>query len=214
MSDLHLTKTARKILEYVQQHIENQQESPTVSEIAEGCGMQSTGTVHRYLSQLIESGALIRRGKGWRNLALPQDELAAEAAENPFLIPFLGRVAAGLPIEAIADHETIDLSEYLLGPDRFALYVDGESMIELGIMPGDTAIMQRANTADNGDIVCALVDYEDATLKTFYRKGGGMVELHPANSSMQVQMYSGERVQIQGILKASFRSYNTPRWLK
>jgi len=212
MSDLHLTKTARKILQYVQQHIENQQESPTVAEIAEGCDMQSTGTVHRYLSQLIESGALVRRGKGWRNLALPHD--GSEEDANPYLMPFLGKIAAGLPIEAISEHESIDLADYLLGPDRFALYVDGESMIELGIMPGDTAILQRANTADNGDIVCALVDYEDATLKTFYRKGGGMVELHPANSSMQVQIYSGERVQIQGILKASFRSYQTPRWLK
>ncbi len=212
MNELNLTKTARKILGYVQQHIELHQESPTVAEIAEGCDMQSTGTVHRYLSQLIEAGALVRRGKGWRNLALARDEPVEE--ENPFLMPFLGRVAAGQPIEAISSHESIDLSDYLLGPDRFALYVDGESMIELGIMPGDTAIMQHANTADNGDIVCALVDYEDATLKTFYRKPGGIVELHPANSSMQVQIYSGERVQIQGILKASFRSYSTPRWLK
>jgi len=214
MPDQHLTKTARKILDYVQQHIELQEESPTVAEIAEGCGMQSTGTVHRYLSQLIEGGHLIRRGKGWRNLALPED-IIQEEPENPYQMPMLGRVAAGLPIEAIAqDHDTIDFSEYLFGPDRFALYVDGESMIELGIMPGDTAILQRANTADNGDIVCALVDREEATLKTFYRKAGGMIELQPANSSMHAQVYSGERVQIQGILKASFRSYQTPRWLK
>ncbi|MBT8142450.1 MAG: repressor LexA [Gammaproteobacteria bacterium] len=212
MNEPHLTKTARKILAYVTQHIENQQESPTVAEIAQGCDMQSTGTVHRYLSQLIEAGALVRSGKGWRNLALPHDEVPED--DNPYAMPFLGKVAAGLPIEAISQHETIDFSEYLFGPKRFALYVDGESMIELGIMPGDTAILEHANTADNGDIVCALVDHEEATLKTFYRKGGGMVELHPANSEMQVQTYSGDRVQIQGILKASFRSYQAPRWLK
>jgi len=206
-----LTKTAQRILEYVQQHIMDHNESPTVAEIARGCDMQSTGTVHRYVSQLIDAGALIRRGKGWRNLALPDQ---AEEESNPFAIPFLGRIAAGLPIEAIEQQDTIDLSEYLLGSKRFALYVDGESMIELGIMPGDTAIIEHARTADNGDIVCALVDNEDATLKTFYRRVGGMIELQPANSSMQTQIYSAERVQIQGVLRAIFRAYEKNRWLR
>jgi len=207
-----LTKTAQRILEYVRQHIIENSESPTVAEIARGCDMQSTGTVHRYVSQLIEAGALMRRGKGWRNLALP--EAVEDEEENPFVLPFLGRVAAGLPIEAIEQQDTIDLSEYLYGPKRFALYVDGESMIELGIMPGDTAILEHANSADNGDIVCALVDGEDATLKTFYRRVGGMIELQPANSTMQTQVYSADRVQIQGVLRALFRHYEKSRWLR
>lgn len=207
-----LTKTAQRILDYVRQHIIEQNESPTVAEIARGCEMQSTGTVHRYVSQLIEAGALVRRGKGWRNLALP--EAQEDEEENPFVLPFLGRVAAGLPIEAIEQQDTIDLSEYLYGPKRFALYVDGESMIELGIMPGDTAILEHADTADNGDIVCALVDGEDATLKTFYRRVGGMIELQPANPTMQTQVYSAERVEIQGVLRAIFRHYAKSRWLK
>lgn len=210
-----LTKTAQRILDYVRHHIVENNESPTVAEIARGCDMQSTGTVHRYVSQLIDAGVLIRRGKGWRNLALPEMDGENENTEdNPFVLPFLGRVAAGLPIEAIEQQDTIDLSEYLFGPKRFALYVDGESMIELGIMPGDTAILEHATTADNGDIVCALVDGEDATLKTFYRRVGGMIELQPANSTMQTQIYSAERVQIQGVLRAIFRAYEKSRWLR
>jgi len=209
-----LTKTAQRIFDYIRRHIEDNNESPTVAEIAKGCDMQSTGTVHRYVSQLINAGAIVRRGKGWRNLALPEEQESNDDNSNPFVLPFLGRVAAGLPIEAIEQQDTIDLSEYLYGPKRFALYVDGESMIELGIMPGDTAILEHAQSADNGDIVCALVDGEDATLKTFYRRVGGMIELQPANSTMQTQIYSAERVQIQGVLRAIFRHYAKNRWLK
>ena len=139
--------------------------------------------------------------------------LPAETSETSnttsgdFRIPLLGRIAAGQPIEAIEDANYLDLAAFFIGPDRYALRVTGESMIDVGILDGDTVILRKQNTARTGDIVVALIDGQEATLKRLGSTRDGTVELIPENSSMAVMRYSAARVSFQGVLVGQLRSY-------
>ena len=128
--------------------------------------------------------------------------------DNTQALPLYGRIAAGTPIEAISDQSNyVNVPTHLLGRgEYYALEIDGQSMIEAGILDGDTIIVERTQTAHNGDIVVALVDNEEATLKTF-RKQGGTVLLEPANRDYETQMYDANRVRIQGRLAGLIRLY-------
>jgi repressor LexA len=122
-------------------------------------------------------------------------------------IPFVGRIAAGLPIEAVEDQEMLDVPGTLLGPgDHFALQVVGDSMVDAGILDGDFALIRKAEEARAGDIVVALIDEQEATLKYFHREKG-MVRLDPANPAYQPQLYLPSRVRIQGKLAGLLRRY-------
>jgi repressor LexA len=123
------------------------------------------------------------------------------------VLPFLGKIAAGLPIEAIPDQEEINLADFFLGPNRFVLRVQGESMIEAGIMPGDMVVIESSNRARNGEIVVALVDREEVTLKRLKNNQDGTVTLIPENHQMQPMNFSADRVQIQGVVVGQMRSY-------
>ncbi len=122
-------------------------------------------------------------------------------------VPLIGRIAAGQPIEAVEDSNWLDLSAFLVGPDRYALRVTGDSMIDAGILDGDTVILRKQDTANAGDIVVALIDMQEATLKRLGRTGNGMVELIPENSTMAPMIYSAERVSFQGVLVGQLRHY-------
>jgi repressor LexA len=122
-------------------------------------------------------------------------------------IPLLGRIAAGHPIEAIPDQENLNIAEFLLGPGRFALLVQGDSMIDAGILDGDTVIIRRQDTADDGDIVVALIDDESATLKRFHRRVGNKLELAPENKSLRPLIFDAHQVRIQGVLVGQLRTY-------
>ncbi|MFK7995475.1 MAG: LexA family protein [Granulosicoccus sp.] len=122
-------------------------------------------------------------------------------------IPLLGRIAAGQPIEAIEDANYLDLAAFFIGPDRYALRVSGESMIDVGILDGDTVILRKQNTARAGDIVVALIDSQEATLKRLGDVKDGMVELIPENSTMTTMHYAVDRVSFQGVLVGQLRSY-------
>jgi len=122
-------------------------------------------------------------------------------------IPLLGRIAAGQPIEAIEDANYLDLAAFFIGPDRYALRVSGESMIDVGILDGDTVILRKQSTARAGDIVVALIDSQEATLKRLGAVKDGMVELIPENSSMKTMRYAVDRVSFQGVLVGQLRSY-------
>jgi len=124
-----------------------------------------------------------------------------------FRIPLLGRIAAGQPIEAIEDANYLDLAAFFIGPDRYALRVTGESMIDVGILDGDTVILRKQNTAKTGDIVVALIDGQEATLKRLGETHDGIVELIPENPSMTTMRYSAKRVSFQGVLVGQLRSY-------
>ncbi len=145
---------------------------------------------------------------------------AKRVSSGDFKLPLLGKIAAGQPIEAIEDQAHLDLAEFFIGPDRYALRVSGESMIDVGILDGDTVILRKTNKVRTGDIVVALIDSQEATLKRLgkYDAGttrgngdgareGGIVELIPENKAMSTMRYSSERVSFQGVLVGQLRSY-------
>ena len=200
-----LTPSEKRTFKFIQQYFMEKGYSPTLREIAKGIGINSRGVVHRYLKSL-ESSNLVNissnRKRGIR--------LNPEANENIPLaptIPLLGRIAAGQPIEAIEGRDEINLADFIMNSDRFALQVTGDSMMEAGILDGDTVIIKHQNIANNGDIIVALIDGIEATLKRLKRLPDGMVLLVPENKLMEIIAYEPERVQIQGVVVGQLRSY-------
>ena len=196
-----LTDRERAVYDFVRAYTHRHGVPPKLREIGAHLGVASRGTVHRYL-RAIEAAGLIAitpdRARGVR--------LVSKATVRTVL-PVLGRIAAGLPIEAIPDETEIDLSEFFMGPNRFVLRVDGESMVEAGILHGDMVIVESRSSARNGEIVVALIDNQEATLKTFLRNPDGSITLRPANRSMAPMRFAAERVAIQGVVVGQMRSY-------
>lgn len=190
-----LTELEARILNFIGEYLrENAGQSPTLSEIGEGCGVRSVGTIHRYLSSIEDKGYLEKARKGWRTRLAPNE------------LPFLGQVAAGKPLEAIEQAESINLAALLMQPDCIVLRVDGDSMIDRGILDGDLVVIKPTQSARNGQIVVALVD-DEATLKEFQRiDGGRRVKLIPHNTSLEPQIYEVDAVQIQGTLLTVIRT--------
>lgn len=195
-----LTASQSKTYQFIQQYIRKHSYSPTMAEIARGIGIKSRGVVHRYVHALAKQGLIQVLPNRKRNIQL----LARTSSK--WVLPLLGKIAAGKPIEAISDDQTIDVAEILLGSGRFALIVQGDSMIEEGIHSGDMVICKHADTADNGQIVVALVDNEQATLKQLRRNADNTVTLIPANTTMSPVTYPAEQVTIQGIFVALVRT--------
>lgn len=196
-----ITPLEARIMRFLRQHLAENEASPSLRDIGEAVGVSSRGTVNRYIHRLIDKGYLVAADDSRRSLRLtdPADELT---------LPFLGRVAAGKPIEAIEDRQQLNLSQLLGGNDRFVLEVKGESMINAGIMPNDLVILQRAQQAQNGDVVLALIDDNEATLKRIkFHHNNKKVELIPENDDMNPVHYKAEQVQIQGVLAGVVRSY-------
>lgn len=195
-----LTDSQRKTLTFIQDYVARNGFAPKLQEIAEGIGIRSRGVAHRYVQALISAGYLENQSGRHRGLQLV-------GLPDGASIPLLGKIAAGQPIEAIPDETEINLSDFFMGPGRFALRVQGDSMIEAGILDGDIAIVKQQSTARNGDIVVALIDYDEATLKTFKRLENGQICLIPSNATLQPMVFDAERVQIQGILVGCMRRY-------
>lgn len=189
-----------KILDFVARYCFEEQRSPTLAEIAEGIGYTSRGSVHRYVKSLINEGYLASDGAN-RNLRCtgkPRADLT---------IPLLGRIAAGRPIEAIPESMEINITDLFTGADRFVLQVNGDSMIEAGIHDRDYVIVQQSGTAREGDIVVALVDGYEATLKRYHALPGNLIRLVPENPAMEPMIFSADQVQIQGIVVGQMRQY-------
>lgn len=196
-----LTGLEEKVLQCITQYITQKGHAPTLVEIGKALNINSKGTVHRYVESLIEKGHLHRTGRSWRGL-----RLTGEQSRRLTILPLLGRIAAGRPIEAIPEQQEINFSDMLLGTDRYVLEVKGDSMIEAGILNGDLVVVRRTESAENGDIVVALIDHGEATLKKL-RKHGDRVELIPANQSMAPLIYPADRVHIQGVVVGQVRIY-------
>ncbi|HBR97583.1 MAG TPA: transcriptional repressor LexA [Gammaproteobacteria bacterium] len=197
-----LTQLEERMFTFIREHIESTSVSPTIAEIATALNIKSRGTVHRYVQSLIDKGHLEREGTGWRGLRLSQSFQTSR-----YVIPLLGKIAAGEPIEAIEGEDELNVAEFLIGPDRYALRVSGDSMMDAGILDGDTVILRKSATARAGEIVVALIDRTEATLKTLGKIEGGMVELVPQNSAMKAMRYAADRVRIQGVLVGQLRTY-------
>ena len=196
-----LTRLEEKVLQYITQYITRNGHAPTLAEIGDAVGIRSRGTVHRYVEALANKGHLHRSGRSWRGI-----RLAGEHDRRLTILPLAGRIAAGGPIEAIPDQAEINFSELLLGSDRYVLQVKGDSMMDAGILDGDLVVVRHTDTADNGDIVVALIDRGEATLKRL-RKHGDRVELIPANRALAPMIYPADRVHIQGVVVGQVRLY-------
>ena len=191
-----LTNLEKKILQFIGDYLRKRPgESPTLAEIGDGCGIKSVGTVHRYVSSLKKKRYLKKGKTGWRTIKAPSE------------LPYRGRIVAGEPLEAIEQEETIDLMEKLVQPDCFLLDVKGDSMIEKGIFDGDMVIVRRSDIARDGDIVVALVDGIDASLKEFRRRSDGKIDLIPHNEDMEPMTFDAEQVIVQGVLRSVIRMY-------
>ncbi len=198
-----LTELEQRILDAIKLHISQQGRSPTLVEIGRAVGVASKGTLHRYVQGLIDKGQLVRNHAGWRGLQLVEEEIDDESGS----LPLLGQIAAGLPIEAIPGHDKFNLANFFMGPDRFILKVVGDSMVDAGILDGDMVVIRHAQQAYSGEIVVALIDGEEATLKRLKYMNDGRVKLIPENSTMQPFVYAAQRVRIQGVLVGQMRSY-------
>ncbi len=197
-----LTKRQREILNYIESFLENYGYSPSFEEIANFFGYSSLATVHEHLSNLEKKGYLRKNYNKSRSLELVPAEgtLAVD-------LPLLGTVAAGLPIEAIEERETVSVPHDMLRPgNNYVLRVRGNSMVDEQIRDGDFIVVNSRQTAENGEMVVALVDGDSATVKKFYRERG-KIRLQPANATMEPMIYDEDRVQIQGIVVAVIRRY-------
>ena len=194
-----LTPTQDRVLSFIRRYLNRRGYAPSLLEIAEGIGIASKGTAHRHVQALADAGRIRLVAGRKRGI-----ELVDEKA--PSSLPLLGRIAAGRPIEAIAGQDRLDLSD-LLGPDRYALQVKGDSMISAGILDGDLVVIERCDTADDGAIVVALIDDEEATLKRLKRLKSGRIKLIAENPEMPPLTYLAKRVRIQGVLVCQLRRY-------
>jgi repressor LexA len=201
---MHLTRRQKEILDYVGRHIERKGYAPTIEEIGDHFGLSSLATVHKHLTNLQEKGLIKRAWNRSRALELVPTQVAVRAVE----LPLLGRVAAGTPIEAVSSTETIFVPEDMVGKkSTYVLQVKGDSMIEEQIRDGDYVIVEDRTTARDGEMVIALLEGENVTLKKIYREGGGKIRLQPANSRMKPLFVDQDDVRVQGVVIGVLRKY-------
>lgn len=198
------TPRQKQILDFVTRSIDRRGFAPSIQEICDHFDLASTATVHKHLKNLAARGLLNRESHRSRALEIPSSGTA-----GPVEIPLLGRVAAGIPIEAIANPDTISIPADWLGRgERFALRVRGDSMIDAHIEDGDVVVVERKEVARDGDTVIALVDDAEATLKIFRSQADGRVRLEPRNESLKPMVFEAHRVRIQGTVVGVLRRYD------
>ena len=217
-----LTPKQHELLMFIHQRLGQTGVSPSFDEMREALDLRSKSGVHRLISALEERSFIRRlpnRARALEVLKMPETGRAAPAAtpatrpaipapaNDTIEIPLHGKIAAGTPIEALQGTEGFAVPAALLGPgEHYALEVSGDSMVEEGILDGDFALIRKVDTARDGEIVVALIDDEQATLKTF-RREGSMIRLDPANRNYEAQRYAPGRVRIQGRLAGLIRRY-------
>jgi repressor LexA len=224
-----LTRKQNDLLRFIHDRLATDGVSPSFEEMKEALDLKSKSGVHRLINAL-EERAFIRRlpnrARALEILRMPEagspalrkTEAAPRsdvrpspllvAANDAIAIPLHGRIAAGMPVEALESDRMLSVPAALLGPgDHYALEVSGDSMIEAGIFDGDYALVKRCDTARDGEIVVALIDDSEATLK-YLRHEGNMIRLDPANSAYQPQRYSPQQVRVQGKLAGLLRRYH------
>lgn len=197
-----LTALEQRMLHFIGSYLDRHAQAPTLSEIGQALGIRSKGTVHRYVQALVDKGRLHHTERGWRGIRLAKQSLP----HSHVTLPLAGRIAAGQPIEAIPGQTEFDFSDFIQD-SNYALEVKGDSMCDIGILDGDTVIIRSQAVARNGDIVVALIDGREATLKRFERLGDTHIRLIPENGAMQAMVYAAQRVEIQGVLVGQLRRY-------
>lgn len=225
-----LTPKQKELLMFIHERVKESGVPPSFDEMKEALDLRSKSGIHRLITALEERGFIRRlphRARALEIIKLPESIAPSrgfspsviqgslgrlptgdEATGNNVAVPVMGRIAAGVPIEAIQNQShTIDVPPDILSKgDHFALEVKGDSMIEAGILDGDTVILRRSDTADTGDIVCALVDDEEATLKRLRRRGDS-IALEAANPTYETRIFGPDRIKVQGCLVGLIRRY-------
>jgi repressor LexA len=230
-----LTRKQHELIRFIQTRLEETGVSPSFEEMKEALDLKSKSGVHRLISALEERGFIRRlpnRARALEVLRQPDDVISGASAPAPAAmpsnvvelrpsprpspapandvieLPLHGRIAAGMPIEALEGQSTLPVPAALLGPgEHYALEVSGDSMIEAGILDGDFALIRRTDVARDGEIVVALVRGEEATLK-YLRRKDGLIQLDPANAAYEAQVYRPGEVQVQGKLAGLLRRYH------
>ena len=204
----YLTKRQFEILSAIETFIAEHGYSPSLEELGQQIGLSSLATVHVHLRNLEEKKLIRRAWNRSRSIELVPRRERDSVGSRTVELPLLGRVAAGVPIEAIHTPETVEVpQEFVRGKETFVLRVQGESMIDEQIRNGDLVIVERRETAQNGDTVVALVNGEEATIKKFYRESGGRVRLQPANRTMKPLVIRASACAIQGVVIGLLRKY-------
>ena len=208
-----LTFQQEKLLKFIIDYQKQNNVTPSFDEMKDGLDLKSKSGIHRIVSALEERGYIKKLNNRARAIEIIKnvnliDTESGKNKNNIISIPILGKIAAGLPIEAISDNTNyIELPETLLKKgEYFILNVEGDSMVEAGIFDGDQVVIRKANDANNGEIVVALIDNNEATLKRIFKRGQ-QVALQPENSNYKTVIYGPDRIQIQGVLKHLIRSY-------
>ncbi|WP_343562779.1 transcriptional repressor LexA [Kiloniella sp. b19] len=232
-----LTRKQRDLLLYIHSHMESKGLPPSFDEMKDALDLKSKSGIHRLVTALEERGFIRRlahRARAVEIVRLPEDMIPARKTENRTTdqannvvplksgasapetgetpsaqLPLYGKIAAGTPIEAISDPSNfVDVPPHLVGSgEHYALTIDGDSMIEAGILDGDTIVLERTSRVENGTIAVALVHGEEATLKRIYHKGQEVI-LEPANATHTAQHFHASDVQIQGRLVGLVRNYH------
>lgn len=195
-----VTPVQHKIYEFIRHYIDQHGYSPSLAEVARGIGISpnSISLISRCIHALVEAGRLTFQGSGYRNIRVVEEDSRS-------MLPLVGRIAAGTPIEAIEVKQTVDLSSLFASDNHFILEVKGDSMVEEGILDGDLVICKSVKQASENDIVVALLDGQEATLKRLSYKVAGWITLIPANTALKPKSYPPQRVQIQGVFVGLLR---------
>ena len=197
-----LTRRQQAILEYLRESQLRHTHPPTLDELCSALGLRSRGSMHKHVTALVQAGYVEPLSGKQRGVRL------SEAKEDdPRTLPLLGRIAAGRPIEAVQDSQELEVPRQLRGKGRcYVLQVRGDSMIDDGILDADWVVIEQRDYARDGEIVVALIDGEDATLKRIEQRPDVCI-LHPANSGLEPQHYAPGRVNIQGVVVGQMRAY-------
>ncbi|MBL7665116.1 MAG: transcriptional repressor LexA [Bacteriovoracaceae bacterium] len=197
---MSLTKKQKQVYDYIVEYIAQNDYSPTQTEIKEHFGFKSLGSVQDYIYYLTQAGYLHNDSNAVRGLSTSEQKVPTME------IPLLGKVAAGLPIEAIEGQETVTVPQtFIKKGQHYALVVEGQSMIDDGILDGDIVVIKKQNMAQNGETVVASINQE-ATIKKYFKKPQH-IELHPANKNMKPFIIREESFEIKGILVGLLRQY-------
>jgi repressor LexA len=204
-----ITRRQRQVYDFISRFVAENGYSPSFDEIGKGLDLSSLATVHKHVTNLEKKGLLTRDYNRSRSIDLlpPKGRLKqAMSVNTSVVLPLRGRIAAGQPIEAIEGNENISLADFVRSKEVFVLEVRGESMQDEHILDGDYVLVEKTNTAHNGDIVVALIDKDDATLKRLYKEGEN-IRLQPSNAAMKPIIVPAASVDVQGRVIGVLRKY-------
>lgn len=204
-----MTPKQQRTFEFIKGFIQDHGYAPTISEIIEGTATHSRSSIQRHLQALTEQGLIVLTPGKRRNIHLT--ELATDESANDCCLPIMGKIAAGAPLEAIADDNQFNIANVLLGEDRYILQVYGDSMSGDYICDGDYAICEKANRIHGNEIAVVLIDNAEVSLKRLAFNGDDTVTLLPSNPHYSAMTYQADRIQVQGVFLHLLRIGRTRR---